>query len=114
MTWAELLNLIHDYGFGREEYFNFSLSLPDDAVNADIWDENTRHIAVYWVLGSAEGYYVHVEAMGFGSAERWLRLLGKLWDWRSAQAAVNFIQYTVNMGRIPAGALPLGDETDAS
>lgn len=114
MTWAELLKIIDDYGFSREEYFGRSPDTIDwSGLRVPIWEESqekyVRWVSVYWVVGSAEGYWVHVDVI-FQNHQREGRLLGKFWKWESAQAAVNFIQYVVNMGRVPADAKPLGDE----
>lgn len=98
-TWNDLIEIIKTNGFADDEYFSCEKKWREQIA----WDDDTRWIAVYWVQGSNEGYYVHVDRIDRnGQGE--IVLLGKFWDWRRAQAATMFIQYYVNFGRIPTEA----------
>ncbi len=96
-TWRSVLNFIQEMGFDQDEYFHIFLP-KRDMIDQPIWDKQCW-IAVFWVVGGNEGYYVHVE-------NRWnddagdhseLILLGKFWDWERAEEATNAVQRFINL-----------------
>jgi len=51
-----------------------------------IWGDNNHRIAVFWVTGGSEGYYVHVETTGCEKPQT--LMLAKCWDVESAEKIV--------------------------
>lgn len=96
-TWRTVLQFIEEMGFDEDEYF-YLYSLKRSYIDQPIWDQQ-QWIAVFWVIGGSEGYYVHVE-------KRWndesgehaeLILLGKFWQWERAQEATLSVQLFINL-----------------
>jgi len=96
-TWRTVLDFIQEMGFDNDEYFHL---FPDKRhfIDQPIWDHQ-HWIAVFWVVGGSEGYYVHIE-------NRWndyegdhadLIVLGKFWDWERAEEATRALQRLINL-----------------
>ena len=61
-----------------------------------MYDKGVRWIAVFWVVGGSEGYYVHIETRESETLKAELVFLGKFWDAAHAERAVNLLQALVN------------------
>jgi hypothetical protein len=59
LTWGELLDSAHRRGYADDEYF----SIGSGARRSDdpVWGHGTIWVASYFVVGSSEGYYVHID-----------------------------------------------------
>lgn len=89
LTIEDLMKFVADSRLDKEEYFCLAMSIKR---SDEIWLPDTRWIAVYWVEGGSEGYYVHIDRIDY-SKERdnfiVTRLaLGKYWAKASAGMAV--------------------------
>ena len=65
-----------------------------------VWDETTRWIAVYWVPGDSEGYYIHVERIMRKAPEqpyvrRWA-MMGKVFAQQQAILVTTTLQTYIN------------------
>ena len=96
-TWRTVLDFIDEMGFSADEYFHL-YPANGHLIDQPIWNSQ-RWIAVFWVVGGSEGYYLHVE-------NRWndekgdyadLILLGKFWDWERAEEATQAVQRFINL-----------------
>lgn len=60
MTFADLERFLKESGLADQEYFHLT-----DAVaprkGDPLWQRGVRFVAVWWVPGANEGYYVHVD-----------------------------------------------------
>lgn len=88
-TMADLMQFVHDNKLDQEEYFTAGWK-PVDGV--PLWREDTRWIAVYWVEGSNEGYYVHVDRLNWNKERQVMEVehmaTGKFWQKWTATRAV--------------------------
>lgn len=57
--------------------------IPDGTL---VWGDNNHRIAVFWVTGSSEGYYVHVETTSCKNPQT--LMIGKCWDVSTAETMV--------------------------
>ena len=66
-----------------------------------VWDDNTRWIAVYWVVGASEGYYIHIERIMRPADEqgnfmrRWA-MVGKVYTQNQAILVTAALQTFIN------------------
>lgn len=94
-TWRDLVEWIKFREFDRDEYLS-SKQYPPDTFNLDlqVWRKETSRIAVFWVQGSSEGWYIHVEEIrqpSDGPQQIFRRLLIKVWDVERACEIANEI-----------------------
>lgn len=90
---GDLMKFVADHGLGQEEYFAAESKLSSEEP---LWKEDTRWIAVFWVEGGSEGYYVHVERLNInkelgGELVAQNLALGKYWSKGSASIAVTLL-----------------------
>lgn len=69
--------------------------------NKPVWDDNTRWIAVYWVIGGSEGYYIHVERImrpsdASGNYMRRWAMVGKVYNQDQAILVTSALQRFIN------------------
>lgn len=84
MTWGDVEKFVKKAGLDKSEYFHIDVPSMRDQV---VWDEKgIRWIAVWWVRGGSEGWYVHVERV-VSHGERIPAMLGKFWSAQEAAAA---------------------------
>lgn len=86
-TWGDILEFIRQKGCDRDEYFHFARYDVEDLVDCQVWNDSIWQIAVYWVKGDSEGWYVHIDEVYSRCSTRKLILLGKFWDTDRAAAA---------------------------
>jgi hypothetical protein len=90
-TWGDLLAFAVKNGLANEEYFTLCAHTKADDP---IWGDS-RWIAVYWVEGGSEGYYLHVDQLVWNEAtqvnEARTFALGKYWMKASASIAVTLL-----------------------
>jgi hypothetical protein len=114
LTWGQLEAFINEAGFANDEYFHltapydlFETGRKEAFLRQRVW-EQAHWMGVFWVVGGSEGFYVHVERMWYEEdpshradpappLKRDLVFVGKFWDWRRAEEAVNAVQYLLNV-----------------
>ena len=99
LTWGDVDEFIRNHHLDDDEYFEvhtvYRHHHPEWKKEC-VYAGKVRWIAVYWVVGGSEGYYVHVETRSGESPQVELVLVGKFWDTMRAEFAVNLIQALVN------------------
>lgn len=99
-TWGELLEALAAAGYAKDEYLKASCKYEHPGWrDMAIWDEATRWIACFWVVGGSEGYYCHIERQTVAEDDRKyseVMLLGKFWTQERAQECANYAQSLVN------------------
>jgi hypothetical protein len=78
-----------------------SLEVGTSFSDKPVWDDNTRWISVYWVVGRSEGYYIHVErimrpADQQGSFIRRWAMVGKVYTIQQAILVTTALQTFIN------------------
>ena len=99
LTWGHVYEFIREHGFDDDEYFEVHTVYRHhhpDWKKEFVYAGKVRCIAVYWVVGGSEGYYVHVETREPETPKTELVMLGKFWDVARAEMAVNMLQALVN------------------
>lgn len=99
LTWGDVDAFIREHEFDRDEYFEPHTVFRHhhaDWQKEFVYADNVRWIAVYWVVGGSEGYYVHVETRERETQKAELAFLGKFWDVARAEQAANMLQALVN------------------
>jgi len=100
LTWGDVDKFIRENGYDDEEYFEAHTIFRHQNARwqeKPVFDKNIRWIAVYWVVGTSEGYYVHVETRECETQKAELVLLGKFWDQAHAEEVSNALQALVNV-----------------
>lgn len=91
-SWGDFMEFVREHHLEREEYFSLSNGTKNDEP---LWGKHTRWIAVYWVEGGSEGYYVHVDRLDWNEStqvtEATTMALGKFWSKASAAIAVTYL-----------------------
>lgn len=89
-TAGDLMAFIAHHQLGEEEYF----SVRDivETRSETIFLDNTKWVAVYWVEGGNEGYYVHIDRLNWNQGRQVMEAqniaVGKYWLVASANKAV--------------------------
>lgn len=99
LTWGDIDAFIREHGFDDDEYFGVHTVYRHHHVDWKeefVYADHVRWIAIYWVVGGSEGYYVHVETREPETQKAELIFLGKFWDVARAEQAVNMLQALVN------------------
>jgi hypothetical protein len=99
LTWGDVDKFIRDHNLDDDEYFEVHTVYGHhhaDWKKEFVYAEKIRWIAVYWVVGGSEGYYVHVETREPETQKTELVLLGKFWDAARAEQATNLLQALFN------------------
>jgi hypothetical protein len=99
LTWDAVDAFIREHGLDDDEYFEVHTVYRHhhaDWKKEFVYADQVRWIAVYWVVGGSEGYYVHVETHARETQRGELIFLGKFWDVARAEQAVNMLQALVN------------------
>jgi hypothetical protein len=100
LTWGDVARFIREKGLDDDEYFEMHTVYRHhhaDWKREFVYADKVRWIAVYWVAGGSEGYYVHIETRERETQKAELVLLGKFWDVPRAEHAVNMLQALVNV-----------------
>jgi hypothetical protein len=105
-TVGDLMELVQRHALDADEYFSphdwQGVTLRDrgQVLRDPLWLKNTKWIAVFWVVGGSEGYYVHVERVqspeAHGPATIQDIALGKFWDRERAAFATGLVQLWIN------------------
>ncbi|CAG0992509.1 hypothetical protein ARNL5_03348 [Anaerolineae bacterium] len=99
LTWGDVDTYIREQHLDDDEYFEMHTVYRHqhpDWKKEFAYADKIRWIAVYWVVGGSEGYYVHVETRELEPQKAELVFLGKFWDVARAELAVNLLQALVN------------------
>ncbi len=95
LTWGDVYAFVREHDLDDDEYFEvhtvYRHQHPDWKTEF-IYAGKVRWIAVYWVVGGSEGYYVHVETRSGESPQVELVMVGKFWDTARAEIAANMLQ----------------------
>lgn len=91
-TYGDLMEYVKANRIDQEEYFSLSQGVK---AEEPIWSPTTVWIAVYWVEGGSEGYYVHVDRIedreALGHRVSTVMACGKFWAKASASLAVTYL-----------------------
>lgn len=99
LTWGEFGQFIRDNGLDDDEYFELHTVYRHQHPRWQaefVYADKIRWIAVYWVVGGSEGFYVHVETREHETQKAELVFVGKFWDAARAEQATNLLQALVN------------------
>ena len=99
LTWGDVDTYIREQHLDDDEYFELHTVYRQhhpDWKKEFAYADKIRWIAIYWVVGGSEGYYVHVETRELEPQKAELVFLGKFWDAARAELAVNLLQALVN------------------
>jgi hypothetical protein len=92
-----LAQFIQDNGLDDSEYFGPHPTFhdyADDWRGKELYTKETHWLAVYWVVGGSEGYYVHVDRIDYEKRE--LVFLGKFWGHDEAMWATILVSRLIN------------------
>ena len=99
LTWGDVDKFIREQNLDDDEYFEVHTVFRhqhEDWKKESVYADRIRWIAVYWVVGGSEGYYVHIETRECETQKAELVFLGKFWDVTRAEQAANLLQALVN------------------
>ncbi len=80
LTWGDVDAFICERELDRDEYFESHTVFRHHHANWQsevIYAGHTRWVAVYWVVGASEGYYVRIETRECETQKAELAFLGK-------------------------------------
>ena len=96
-TWGQLVSTLLEAGFD-DEYVTL---MSKESSDEPLWSPQLSHdrrvhwLGAYPVIGSSEGFYVHVDRMSCAGLNdpdiRECMVLVKFWDYDRAESCANFI-----------------------
>ena len=112
LTIRKVLDFIHKNEYDLDEYFSASCYIvnssmehggPGGSLDDPLYSDQTKWIAVFYVVGSSEGWYVHVDRViippedaKIGDYYHQIVLVGKFWERERAEQAVTAITKYIN------------------
>jgi hypothetical protein len=91
LTWGDVMEFVTMNGLHHEEYFSLCQGVK---ATDEVW-KDARWVAVYWVEGGSEGYYLHIDRIVWNEErqvnETQTYALGKFWSKASAAVAVTWL-----------------------